>query len=181
MKQTFCGVVVLLITGTVMAHTLSTNQTQQQIQQGQVAPAAVVEQLKLVPITQIGSQKVRRVPTEALTGKRTNHVAGRTADNMTNEGKTTTGQTLVARASDNLVGVSSNELVIISSNLDAIAAKITTLQFAGAEIHAYPKLKLLVVKTTQFDQLETIHNSVAASFPDAKFDLPVTYFPRRRH
>ncbi|MEO7031114.1 MAG: hypothetical protein ABI351_13045 [Herbaspirillum sp.] len=177
MKQTLCYLVLLLLTGVALAHTTSTSQTQQLIQQGQVVPAAVAEQLKQVPITQIGSQKVRRVPIAALAGKRANN----STDSTTTEASTNAGGTLVARASDNLVGISTNELVIISSNLDAIVAKVATLQLAGAEIHAYPKLKLLVVKTAQFDQLETIHNSVAASFPDAKFDLPVTYFPRRRH
>lgn len=181
MKQTLCGMVVLLITGAAPAQATVEVQAPQHVQQGHVVPAAVAEQLKQVPIIRIGSQKVRPLPPAARIGKRSSNTANSTHDNSAAESETATGHTLVARASDNLVGVSTNELVIIGSNLDAIAAKVATLHLTGIQIQAYPKLKLLVVKTAQFDQLETVHNSVAAAFPDAKFDLPVTYFPRRPH
>ncbi len=130
--------------------------------------AAVVEQIKEVPATRIGSQTVRAVPPGG---------AGRQAGER--RAPAQEGRTLVVRDSDNLVGVSANELVIIGADLDAVAAKVASLQLAGAQTHAYPKLKLLVVKTARFEQLETVRDQVAAAFPEAKFNLPVTYFPRK--
>ena len=157
MKRAFCTIALLLAAGGALAQTL---------QQGQPAPATVVEQLKDVPPTRIGQQTVRAVPPAALSGQQ----AKAAAENR---------RTLVVRDSDNLVGVSANELVIIGADLDAVAAKVAGLQLAGAQTHAYPKLKLLVVKTARFEQLETVRDQVAAAFPEAKFNLPVTYFPRK--
>ena len=85
----------------------------------------------------------------------------------------------MVREPDNLVGISANELVIVSPALDAIAAKVASLQLPGARTHAYPKLQLLIVKTARFEQLETVRGEVAAAFPAARFDLPVTYFPQQ--
>jgi hypothetical protein len=159
MKQALCGIAIWLAASAALA---------QAIQQGQPAPAAVVEQIKEVPATRIGTQAVRAVPPAALAGRQANGAA------MAQEGRT-----LVVRDSDNLVGISANELVIISADLDAVAAKVASLQLAGAQTHAYPHLKLLVVKTARFEQLETVRDRVATAFPEAKFNLPVTYFPRK--
>ncbi len=126
------------------------------IQQGRPAPPAVVEQIKDVPLTRIGSQSVRALPPATLAGK---HANGASA-------AATEGRTLVARESDNLVGVSNNELVIIEANLDAVAAKVASLQLAGAQTHPYPRLQLLVVKTARFEQLETVSQPGRRRFPE---------------
>lgn len=157
MKSTLCALALLLAAGGALAQTL---------QQGQPAPAAVVEQLKDVAPTRIGQQAVRAVPPAALNGAQVKSAAERR-------------QTLVVRDSDNLVGISANELIVTSTDLDTVAAKIASLQLAGAQTRAYPKLKLLVVKTARFEQLETVRDQLAAAFPKAKFSLPVTYFPRK--
>lgn len=138
------------------------------LQQGQRAPAAVVEQLQNTPVTHIGQSKVRVVPASA-----TANVKAKIAT-LESQGKS-----LVVREHDNLVGVSAHELVIITPELDAVAAKVASLGLPGATTNPYPKLKLLVVKTARFEQLETVRDQVAAAFPDAKFDLPVVYYPKK--
>ena len=161
MKQALHAITLLLAASGASAQTL---------QQGRPAPPAVVEQIKDAPPTRIGSQSVRALPPAAQSGKHANGAMAATAE----------GRTLVARESDNLVGVSNNELVIISPDLDAIAAKVASLQLPGAQTNTYPKLQLLVVKTARFEQLETVRSQIAAAFPDARFDLPVAYFSRKR-
>ena len=160
MKQALHAIALLLVASGASAQTL---------QQGRPAPPAVVEQIKDAPPTRIGSQSVRALPPPVV-------MAGRQANGAAPAQE---GRTLVARESDNLVGVSNNELVIINPDLDAVAAKVASLQLPGAQIHSYPRLQLLVVKTARFEQLETVRNQVAAAFPHARFDLPVTYFPRK--
>jgi len=157
MQRTFCALVLLLAAGGALAQTL---------QQGQPAPAALVEQMKTVAPTRIGEQAVRAVPPTLLSGEQAK-VARQ-------------GRTLVLRASDNLVGISGNELIVLDDNLEGIAAAVTALRLAGAQIHSYPALHLVLVKTARFDQLTTVRDRLAAKFPDAKFDLPVSYFPRQR-
>ncbi|MGB7479036.1 MAG: hypothetical protein WA924_01795 [Burkholderiaceae bacterium] len=158
MKRALCAIALMLAAGGALAQTL---------QQGQPAPAAVVEQIKDVPPTRIGQQAVRAVPPAALSGQQAKAVA----ENR---------RTLVVRDSDNLVGISSNELIVLGTDLDAIAASVAAMQLPGAQTRVYPKLKLAVVKTARFDQLETVRNRLAAAYPDARFDLPVTYFPRQK-
>ncbi|MGB7479034.1 MAG: hypothetical protein WA924_01785 [Burkholderiaceae bacterium] len=160
MKQALYAIALLLAAGSASAHPL---------QHGRPAPPAVLEQIKDAPATRIGSQSVRALPPSAvMAGKQANGAA-----------PAQEGRTLVVRDGDNLVGVSANELVIVSPALDAIAAKIASLHLPGAQIHTAPKLQLLVVKTARFEQLEMIRGQVAAAFPEARFDLPVTYFPHK--
>lgn len=138
------------------------------LQQGQQAPAAVVEQLQNTPVTHIGQSKVRVVPPSA-----TSTVKAKIAT-LESQGKS-----LVVREHDKLVGVSAHELVIITPELDAVAAKVASMGLPGATTNPYPRLQLLVVKTARFEQLETVRDQVAAAFPDAKFDLPVVYYPKK--
>ena len=140
------------------------------LQQGQPAPAAVVEQLKDTPITHIGTQSVRAVPAAPPAAS---------GDKRAQAAVAPQGSTLVVRESDNLVGISSHELVIVTPELDAVAAKVASLQLPGASTKSYPQLQLLIVKTARFEQLQTVRDQVAAAFPQAQFDLPVTYFPRK--
>ena len=160
MKTSMFGMALLLASGIAMA---------QAIQPGRPAPPAVVEQIKDEPLIRIGSQSVRALPPAAQSGKHANGAQPATGE----------GRTLVVRASDNLVGVSANELVIVSPDLDAVAAKVASLQLPGAQTNTYQKLQLLVVKTARFEQLETVRSQVAATFPEARFDLPVIYFPQQ--
>ena len=51
------------------------------------------------------------------------------------------------------------------------------MSLAGVSIKPYPKLKLLIVQTERFEQLQSVRDRLAAAFPEAKFNLPVTYFP----
>ena len=140
------------------------------LQQGQRAPAAVVEQLQNTPLTQIGSQSVRVVPPTAALGATAKNAGATLAAH---------GKSLVVRERDHLVGISSHELVVITPELDAVAATVAGMHLPGATTHPYPKLQLLVVKTARFEQLETVRDQIAAAFPAAKFDLPVVYFPKK--
>ena len=140
------------------------------LQQGQRAPAAVVEQLQDTPVTHIGQHKVRVVPATAALSPTTKMSPATLAPQ---------GKSLVVRERDNLVGVSAHELVIITPELDAVAAKVASMGLPGATTNPYPKLQLLIVRTARFEQLETVRDQVAAAFPDAKFDLPVVYYPKK--
>lgn len=140
------------------------------LQQGQPAPAAVVEQLQNTPVTKIGKHSVRAVPPAAAVTANTK---------MSPAALAAQGKTLVVRERDHLVGISSHELVVITPELDAVAAKVANLNLEGATTKLYPKLNLLIVKTAHFEQLQTVRDQVAKAFPDAKFDLPVTYYPKK--
>ena len=160
MKYTLFALAAVLVGTSACAQTL---------QQGRPAPAAVVEQLKNAPLTTVGKQSVRAVPQQA---------AVRTRDAAADSAATT----LVVRESDHLVGISAHELVIVgvaAADLPAISAKVASLQLAGASIKSYPHLGLLVVKTARFEHIDSVRSQVAAAFPNAQFDLPVTYFPRK--
>ena len=159
MKFTLLALATVLLGSSACAQTL---------QQGQPAPAAVVEQLKSVPVTTVGKQSVRAVPPAPALRTRAANAPAPEA-----------GNTVVVREGDNLVGISAHELVVVGSDLAGMSAKIASLQLAGATVNSYPHLGLLVVKTARFEQLERVRNQVAAAFPNAQFDLPVTYFRRK--
>jgi hypothetical protein len=38
---------------------------------------------------------------------------------------------------------------------------------------------MVVLHVAEFDQLGPLHEAMARQFPAARFDLPVTYFPRK--
>ena len=159
MKCTLLALASVLIGSTACAQTL---------QQGQPAPAALLEQLKSVPVTTVGTQSVRAVPpAPALRTRAANAPAPEAAS------------TVVVREGDNLVGISAHELVVVGSDLAGMSATIASLQLAGATLRSYPHLGLLVVKTARFEQLERVRSQVAAAFPSAQFDLPVVYFRRK--
>ena len=159
MKCTLLALASVLIGSTVCAQTL---------QQGQPAPAALLEQLKSVPVTTVGTQSVRAVPPAPTLRTRAAKAPAPEA-----------ASTVVVREGDNLVGISAHELVVVGSDLAGISATIASLQLAGATLSSYPHLGLLVVKTARFEQLERVRSQVAAAFPSAQFDLPVVYFRRK--
>ncbi|RWA51209.1 hypothetical protein AU476_24395 [Cupriavidus sp. UYMSc13B] len=84
--------------------------------------------------------------------------------------------TYVARTQDNLVGISNNDLVVIYSDTAAIVAAAGSAAFSAKP---YPDMGFVVLHIANFDQLVSLHQSLAGRFPTAKFDLPVTYFPIR--
>ena len=143
------------------------------LQQGQPAPAAVVEQIKDAPVVHIGSHSVRAVPAAVLgaQGDKRAQAAGMA--------QASPGKTLVVREGDHLVGISAHELVVITTDLEAVAATLARLQLPGASSKSYPQLQLLIIKTARFEQLQTVRDQLAAAFPQAKFDMPVTYFVRK--
>jgi hypothetical protein len=135
---------------------------------GSKAPAEVVQQLKDVPSVNIGKASVRPVvpqpdaatpPEAALKSGRSVPAAG--------------GTTFVVRSSDNLVGVSTNDLVVIYRDTAAISQAV-----AGKDVsaQAYPDMGLVVLHVGSFDQLAPLKTALSAKFPAAKFDLPVRYF-----
>lgn len=132
------------------------------VQPGTTAPASVVKQISANPAVTIGSVSVRPIPRS---------VAGVLST-------TPSDTTLVARATDNLVGTSTNDLVVIYSDVGAITRVATTLG-KGISTRAYPDMGMTVVHVASFDQLQSVQQQIAQAFPTAKFDLPVRYFDNK--
>ena len=82
----------------------------------------------------------------------------------------------MARASDNLIGVSHNQFVIRHADTAAITRAVSG---KVARARAYPDLNLVIVRTDTFEQLLPLQEALSRQFPTAKFQLPVRYFARK--
>ncbi|MBV8271233.1 MAG: hypothetical protein JO067_03075 [Cupriavidus sp.] len=141
----------------------------QSIEVGKAAPPSVTAQLKGTPAVVIGSVSVKPLR-QAPSSSGSNGVLRPLAADP--PGNTT----YVVRTQDNLVGISTNDLVVMHPDTAAIVAA------AGASVASakpYPDLGLVVLHVASFDLLAPLHRAIADRFPKAKFDLPVTYFPVR--
>ncbi len=132
------------------------------IQPGQTAPASVVKQIQANEPVTIGSVSVRPIP-PAVHGLRS---------------ATPAGTTLVARTTDNLVGTSTNDLVVIYNDVEAVRTRVAAIS-GGITMKAYPEMGMVIVHAPRFEQLPPIKQQLAQAFPAAKFDLPVRYFDNK--
>lgn len=138
---------------------------------GEFAPPAVVRQLQDTPPVSIGKAVVRPLPAASASQMASGAATQRTPNAVAQA----SGTTLVVRARDNLVGTSSNDLVVIHPDTEAVgrAAKAR-----GAAVKAYPEMGMVVAHMARFEQLQPLQQELARAFPAAKFDLPVRYFQR---
>jgi hypothetical protein len=126
---------------------------------GRIAPADVVQQIQNDAPVRIGSASVRPVP-----------------ENVSHTLSTdSTQRTLVVRSTDNLVGSSENELVVIEKDTAAVQRKVLELA-TDASVTAYADHGLVIVQLKRFADLPTLRKQLAEAFPAARFDLPVRYF-----
>ncbi|HEY3598361.1 MAG TPA: hypothetical protein VGL08_12725 [Paraburkholderia sp.] len=132
------------------------------IQPGQTAPASVVKQIEASEPVTIGSVSVRPIP-PAANGVRS---------------ATPAGTTLVARATDNLVGTSTNDLVVICSDVGVVQTRVAAIG-GGITMRVYPEMGMVIVHAPRFEQLLPIKQQLAQALPAAKFDLPVRYFDKK--
>jgi len=139
------------------------------IKPGQPAPPAVVRQLQGTAPVAIGTAVVRPVASSTPTADASTGAAPLSP-------QAASDTTLVVRASDNLVGVSTNDLVVIYPDTAAVSQAVAG-KAAGTK--AYPEMGMVVIHTTRFDQLHPLQQDLAKAFPTAKFDLPVRYFELR--
>lgn len=132
---------------------------------GKKAPPETVRQLQDVQPVTIGSAVVRPVatPTDASTAYTPQAAAGPARREST----------LVVRASDNLVGVSDNDLVVLHVDTAAVTQAATG---KASTIKPYPDLGLVVLHFSRFDELVEARKALAELLPAARFDLPVRYF-----
>lgn len=156
--NTFISFLVTVATATV-ACASAANALADTVQRGTTAPASVVKQISANAAVTIGSVSVRPIP-RSIEGVRST---------------TPPGTTLVARATDNLVGTSTNDLVVIYGDVDAITGRAATMG-GGVSTRAYPTMGMTVVHVASFDQLQSVQRQIAQAFPTATFDLPVRYF-----
>ncbi|GMG90537.1 hypothetical protein Cmtc_17570 [Cupriavidus sp. TKC] len=160
--------IAIIITATnATVITAAASQPSQTVQQGKVAPSSVTAQLQGTPAVVIGSTSVQPVRQPASASVTNGLLRPLSADPHGNT-------TYVVRTGDNLVGISTNDLVVIYPDTSAIVAAA-----GGATTSAkpYPDLGMVVLHVGNFDQIEPLHRAIAERFPTAKFDLPVTYFP----
>jgi hypothetical protein len=143
--------------------------TAQSIQQGKIAPDSMAAQLQGTAAVVIGSVSVkplRQAPSSsASAGNGT--LRPLAADALGNT-------TYVARTRDNLVGISTNDLVVMHPDTAAIVAVANGVTVSAKP---YPEIGLVVLHVANFDQIAPLHRAIAERFPTAKFDLPVTYYP----
>ncbi|NLP61787.1 hypothetical protein [Paraburkholderia sacchari] len=142
--------------------------------QGSTAPADVVQQLKGVKPVTVGAVSVRPVSQGSGSAQSTGSAAASgnmkaQAQSMPTGGETTT----VVRASDNLVGVSANDLVVVYRDTAAVSQ---ALSGKPVTVKAWPSMGLVIVHASTFDQLAPLQAALSEKFPTAKFDLPVKYF-----
>lgn len=140
----------------------------QTVVQGKRAPSAVAQAAEDVPAVRVGKQVLRAVPQPALP-----------ADVLVRKSAGQPARTWVMRESDHLVGVSSNDLMVVGPELDRMAASVRALGLPQMQVDVYPKINLLLVKTRRFEQLQQVHDRLAAEFAQARFEVPVSYFPRK--
>jgi hypothetical protein len=138
--------------------------TAQTLTPGRPAPADTVQTLRSEPSVTIGTASVRPVDTGHAAG-----TASAKAQSLPVGNETTT----VVRASDNLVGVSSNDLVVIYPDTVAVSR---ALSGKPVSVKTWPSAGIVVVHVGSFDQLLPLKTALSATFPTAKFDLPVKYF-----
>jgi len=134
-------------------------QNSQALKPGQIAPADIVEQVRSQNPVKIGSVSVRALPPNAA--------RDRSADSEQS--------TLVLRSTDNLIGVSANELVVIYKEPNAVQLKVGEW-VKDATVKAYADHGLVVIRLKRFADLQPLQLRLAEAFPGARFDLPVTYF-----
>jgi hypothetical protein len=128
---------------------------------GRTAPVDIVRRIEPDAPVQIGAASVRPLPDAEGQPRALSPAAARS--------------TLVVRSTDNLIGVSSNELVVIDKNPAAVQRKVAELA-ADATIKAYADNGIVVVRLNRFADLLPLKQRLAKAFPAARFDLPVRYF-----
>jgi len=132
--------------------------------QGAVAPADVVQQLRAAPAVTIGGTSVRPVPSGT--------VRAAAADRAGGSAQSERDSTFVVRDGDNLVGVSTNDLIVVYPDTAAVSQAVAG---QAKSVNPYPQINTVIVHVGSFDQLSTIHAALARKFPTAKFGLPVRY------
>lgn len=131
---------------------------------GRIAPANVVQQMQYEAPVRIGAVSVRPLPQGGQ------HPLSTDASQST----------LVARTTDNLIGVSANEMVVIEPNASAVQKKIAELA-ADAAVRLYAGRGITVVRVKRFSDLPALQQRLAEAFPTARFDLPVMYIENEPH
>ncbi|MGT0250577.1 hypothetical protein [Burkholderia pyrrocinia] len=134
------------------------------VTQGIVAPAEVVKQLQAVPSVSIGGTSVRPVPPSAVRAALSERAGGSAQSGR--------DSTFVVRDGDNLVGVSTNDLIVVYADTAAVYHAVVG-QVKSVDV--YPQIDTVIVHVGSFDQLSPIKTTLARKFPMAKFSLPVRY------
>jgi hypothetical protein len=142
------------------------------LEPGRPAPAAVVQGLQAIAPVTVGAVAVRPV-TSPVSAAGQGAVNGNLSPQAA---PASSGTTLVVRASDNLVGTSTNDLVVMYADTDAVLRAVVS---KAASVKAYADLGMVVVHVSSFDQIPKLQQDLAQAFPTAKFDLPVRYFPNQ--
>ena len=127
------------------------------LKQGDQAPAALVQQLsRSAPLT-IGSTSVWPVPN---------------AVPLDEDGNVQPNSTLVVRSSDQWIGLSRNDLVVIYPDTAAVSAAAGGL---AQQIQAFPQMGMTVLHVSAFSGLLPLYQALSAKFPAARFDVPVRF------
>ncbi|MFM0337642.1 hypothetical protein [Paraburkholderia fungorum] len=134
-------------------------QNSQALKPGQIAPADIVEQVQNQNPVKIGSVSVRTLPPSSTRAQ-----SGGSEQS-----------TLVLRSTDNLIGVSANELVVIYKEPKAVQLKVGEW-LKDATVKTYEDHGLVVIRLKRFADIQPLQLRLAELFPGARFDLPVTYF-----
>ncbi|MCC8402404.1 hypothetical protein LJ655_10950 [Paraburkholderia sp. MMS20-SJTN17] len=131
------------------------------LRQGARASPAQVQQLsRSAPVT-IGSTSVWPMPS---------------AEPLDQDGNVQANSTLVIRASDWFVGLSTNDLVVIYPDTGAVSAAAAGL---AQQIQAFPTMNLTVLHVSTFSDLLPLYQALSTRLPSARFDLPVSYVKQR--
>jgi hypothetical protein len=131
------------------------------LRQGVQAPAAQVQSLSRSAPLQIGNTSVFPVPNAAP---------------LDEDGIVQPNSTLVVRSSDNVVGLSTNELVVMYPDTNAVGAAASGL---AQQVQAFPARGITVMRVSAFSDLLPLYQALLAKFPAATFDLPVMYSKNR--
>ncbi|WP_081087127.1 hypothetical protein [Burkholderia pseudomultivorans] len=136
--------------------------------QGTIAPEEVLKQLRATPAVTIGGTAVRPVPSGAIRA-----ASSEGAGNVVQSGR---DNTFVIRDSDNLVGISTNDLIVVYPDTAAVNQAVAG-QVKSVKI--FPQIDTVIVHVASFDQLVSVQAALARKFPTAKFNLPVRYSETR--
>jgi len=148
------GAVLLLCTSWTQAQTAA-------LRQGGQASAVQIQALSRSAPVSIGSTSVWPMPNAAP---------------LDEDGNVQPDSTLVIRSTDRFVGLSTNDLVVIYPDTAAVGAAASGI---AQRVQAFPQMGVTVLHVSSFSSLQPLYQTIAAKFPAATFDLPVSYAKQR--
>lgn len=131
---------------------------------GQALTPDALQQLERKPVVRIGNQAVRVLDNGAAGG----------ANARLQRSDSGPASTRVVREGGSRVGVSHHELSVTEADPAQVAGVVASLA-PQASVRTFPELRLTMIRTARFSELEPLARGISAALPKAKVDMPVQW------